>query len=42
MRGALVELLDPDNFEQFGSYTPDDTAAIFEDAIAASIAWIPC
>lgn len=30
VNGALSELFDPDNFEQFGTATPDEVAAVFQ------------
>jgi hypothetical protein len=32
VRGALAPLFDPDNFEQFGSVSADDSAAYFRDS----------
>jgi hypothetical protein len=40
VRGALVPLCFPDAFEQRGSYTPDETAAIFWAAIIITFQWL--
>jgi microcystin-dependent protein len=42
LRGALIPLCDPENWEQKGSQTPEDTAAAFVDALAASYTWQEC
>jgi len=40
VRGALAPLMYAYNFEQSGSYTPEETAAIFQAAVEATFAWI--
>lgn len=32
----------PQSFEQFGMLTPEETAAIFDESLAATMAWLPC
>lgn len=42
VRGALAPLLVPGNYEQFGSYTPEETAAEFQDAFQETMQWEDC
>jgi len=43
VRGALLPLCDPANFELAGSYSPEDTAAIFSDQILTTLEeWAEC
>lgn len=35
--GALTELHEPDNFEEFGNLTPDETSDIWQDIIEAAV-----
>lgn len=39
MRGALLPLIDPGNWEQAGSQSPDDTAAAFEYPLYLTMRW---
>lgn len=41
IRGALLPLLDPDNFEQFGTLTPQETVDILMPAILETLQWTP-
>lgn len=40
VRGALVELVNPDNWQQSGTLTPEETAAYFEEALFLTMQWI--
>lgn len=40
VRGALLPLLDADNFEQYGDLTPDETVAILLPAVLDTLQWI--
>lgn len=42
VRGALLPLCDPENWESKGAQTPEDTAAAFLDAIAQTYVWQQC
>jgi hypothetical protein len=42
VRGALVPLIVPWSFEEHGSFTPEETAAIFQDAIQETLDWEDC
>ena len=38
-RGALVPLIDPASYEQYGSLTPEETAAAFELPLYLTMRW---
>lgn len=38
--GALLDLLNPSNFQQYGSQTPEDTAQVFDTVIVLSLPWV--
>lgn len=42
IRGALVPLFDSVNFEQYGSYTPEETAEVFLSCMAQWMKWEGC
>ena len=42
IRGALAPLMLPENFEQYGSYTPEETAQVFRDITADTFQWEDC
>lgn len=42
VRGALAPLMFPYNYEQHGSYTPEETAAIMQEAMQETFMWEEC
>jgi len=42
VRGALAPLLSADNFEPFGTLTPEETAAYFEEFMRETWDWQSC
>jgi hypothetical protein len=42
VRGAIVSLFLSENFEQFGSLTPEETAQYFIDYALDTMAWEEC
>jgi len=42
VRGALAALGEAENFEQFGTLTPEETAQIFREALLSTFEWIEC
>lgn len=42
LRGALCLLADADNWELFGSATPEEVAQAFEEANALTMRWDTC
>lgn len=42
LRGALAPLSDPENYEQYGAVTPEETAQAFLEATAITYGWERC
>jgi hypothetical protein len=40
IRGALLPLLDPDNFEQYGTLTPEETVSVLMPVILDTLQWV--
>jgi hypothetical protein len=40
VRGALAPLMCSESFEQYGAYTPEQTALIFQAALEETFKWV--